>query len=314
MPIADERASSVECAAAAFSRNGQIVASSQISEYQGIRPSYGAAKLRLWERETGQELVTLAPIVTHILAFSPNSRLLASGGQGFSGHLQVGYGSGLEVWDVLTGKKVASLPTTPSCVAFSPDGRRIATGGRDRTVLVWEAPSPERLPVKAPIGSPNEREDWWNALAGSATDSLRATAAMIDAPDRAVAAIAERLIPVPAADPKEVVRMIAELDDESFPVRQKAAGSLAKLGEGASHLIAKALAGDLSLAVRRSLEGISRKSDETSVRSLQEARAVATLEQIASPAARDLLRRLAEGAPNARLTAEAQEALGRLPE
>jgi hypothetical protein len=38
------------------------------------------------------------------------------------------------------------------------------------------------------------------------------------------------------------------------------------------------------------------------------------LEQLATPEARELLTRLAEGAPEARLTVEAQHALKRLPQ
>jgi WD40 repeat protein len=31
------------------------------------------------------------------------------------------------------------------CVAFSPDGQRIATSGRDRTVKIWEAATPQQV-------------------------------------------------------------------------------------------------------------------------------------------------------------------------
>ena len=87
--IHDERGGSVRCDAAIFSLDGRMLASSQVSEYQGIRPSYGATMLRLWERPSGQPIRTLSPTITKVLAFSPNGRLLASGGAGSSGHLQV---------------------------------------------------------------------------------------------------------------------------------------------------------------------------------------------------------------------------------
>src|SRR5262249_38328314 len=53
------------------------------------------------------------------LAFLPGERQLAVGS----------YDSGIEVWDVATGKKVRQLHARPdfaACLAISPDGRRLA--------------------------------------------------------------------------------------------------------------------------------------------------------------------------------------------
>lgn len=65
---------------------------------EGIRPSYGYGRLRLWERATGQEILTLGQAITKALAFSPSGRLLAAGAAGQPGHLNVGYGSGIDIW------------------------------------------------------------------------------------------------------------------------------------------------------------------------------------------------------------------------
>src|SRR5262249_43160452 len=51
----------VHCDAAVFSPDGRMAASRQISEYQGIRPSYGNARLLLCEQTSGQPIRTLAP-------------------------------------------------------------------------------------------------------------------------------------------------------------------------------------------------------------------------------------------------------------
>ena len=159
--IREERYGSVRCDAAIFSLDGRLLASSQVSEYQGIRPSYGATRLRLWERASGQPIRTLSPTITTVLAFSPDGRLLASGGAGQSGHLIVGYGSGIDIWDTFTGKKVGELPVTPNCVAFSPDGSQLATGGSDHAVLIWKAPRIQ--PAKqATAPSAGERDAWWS--------------------------------------------------------------------------------------------------------------------------------------------------------
>ena len=190
MSIRDEKGGSVRCDVAIFSPDGRMLASSQISEYQGIRPFYGADQLRLWERASGQPVRTLAPAITRVLAFSPDARLLAAGSPGRSGHLMVGYGSGIDVWDTLTGQKVGRLPVTPSCVAFSPDGSHLATGDTDHTVLFWEAPK-VRAPEKGKAPSAAEREAWWEGLGGDAKDAYKVIGRMVEAPQDAVALLKE---------------------------------------------------------------------------------------------------------------------------
>jgi WD40 repeat protein len=301
----------IHCDAAIFSADARLLASSQISEYQGIRPSYGAAQLCLWERASGQPIRTLAPTITQVLAFSANGRLLASGGTGHSGHLSVGYGEGIDIWDTLTGKKVGALPVTPQCVAFSPDGLSLAAAGWDHSVLIWPAPKlPAPMNAKAP--SAEEREAWWTALGGEAKDAYATMGSLLEAPEHAMALLKERVRPDRTGDPEVVAKLIAQLDSKSFAEREEARKALEKLGEGAAHLLAKALEGKVSMELSRRLEELLRKCEATSSRSLQQHRCVAVLEWIGTPDARALLRTLAEGAPRARLTAEARAALNRI--
>jgi len=311
MTICDERGGSVRCDAAIFSPTGRMLASSQISTYQGIRPSYGADLLRVWERASGQPIRTLSPAITRVLAFSPDGRLLAAGAAGQSGHLRVGYGSGIDIWDTLTGQKAGALPVTPSCVAFSPDGLHLATAGRDHAVLIWEAPriQPSKKATAPPAA---ERDAWWTALGRDAKDAYQAMAQMIEVPEHTVALLKERVRPVQSSDPDTVAKLLVQLDSDKFTERQEAAQALEKMGEGAAHLLTKALEGKVSLELHRRLEELLSKCDSTSALALQQHRAVATLEWIGTPAARALLRTLADGAPRARLTIEARAALKRL--
>jgi WD40 repeat protein len=311
LSIRDVDRGSVRCAAAIFSPDGRMLASSQVSEYQGIRPSYGAAQLRLWERASGGPIRTLAPIITTVLAFSPNGRLLASGGAGRSGHLSVGYGSGIDFWDTLTGEKVGRLPVTPKCIAFSPDGRHLATGGRDHSVLIWEVPKAQpRKKAKPPSAA--ERDAWWTALGKEATDAYKAIGQMVDAPEHAIALLKARVRPIQRGDPATVAKLIGQLDSETFAEREKAEQALEKMGEGAAHLLKKALQGNVNLELRRRIERLLNRCSESSALGMQHHRAVVALEWIGTPAARALLRNLADGAPGARLTMEARTALERL--
>jgi WD40 repeat protein len=311
LTLQDQRRGSVRCDAASFSPDGRLLASSQVSEYQGIRPWYGAAQLRLWERVSGEPVWTLGPVVTRVLAFSPNGRLLACTGAGRSGHLSVGYGSGVDVWDTLTGEKACSLPVTPECVAFSPDGARLATGGWDHCVVIREAPKVRpRASAKAP--SPAERDAWWTALGGDARAAYKVIGRLIDAPEHAVALLKERVPAVPPGDPRTVAKLIAKFDSEVFAERQRAERALEKMGEGVAHLLTEALQGKVDLELRRRVQRLLNKCGETSTERKRHHRAVLTLEWIGTPAARAVLRNLADGAPSARLTVEARAALKRL--
>ncbi|MGA9593274.1 MAG: hypothetical protein WBS18_09265, partial [Candidatus Acidiferrales bacterium] len=67
------------------------------------------------------------------IAFSPDSRLLASGSEDRT----------IKLWNAASGKKVRTLSghsDAVNCVAFSPDGRWLASGGADDNVLLWPLP------------------------------------------------------------------------------------------------------------------------------------------------------------------------------
>src|SRR5262249_26780395 len=109
-------------------------------------------------------------------------------------------------------------------------------------------------------------------------------------------------------------RWLADLDSEVYAARETAQKELAAVGELAAPALEQALAREPSPEARRRLQALVDKLQGpiTQPELLRAVRAVAVLEDIATPEARQLLERLAAGAPEARLTQEAKAALERL--
>src|SRR5262249_32890325 len=95
----------------------------------------GGAVVKVWDAQTGQELLSLKGAGSSV-AFSPDGKRLASAGSG-SGDGKPG--GEAKIWDVQTGREFLSLKGHESVkdLAFSPDGKRLASGGK--TVKIWDA-------------------------------------------------------------------------------------------------------------------------------------------------------------------------------
>jgi hypothetical protein len=114
-----------------------------------------------------------------------------------------------------------------------------------------------------------------------------------------------------ALQPKSAVK---DLEDTRYAVRQTASQKLEQCGDAAELALREALRKNPTLESRRRLEILLDKvtSFPPPRAQLTAIRAVAALEWIGNAEARELLASLAKGAPGARLTQEAQSALGRL--
>jgi hypothetical protein len=119
------------------------------------------------------------------------------------------------LWDVASGKEchppAEQQPSLKYCVAFSPDGRTFATSSGENQISIWDAVA--RLPN---VGS-EQRKRSPRQLEARGTDQA------------------------PKPRTEEVIRrLITELDDDVFAVRESAAKRLAEIGQPALPALRKA--------------------------------------------------------------------------
>ncbi len=247
-----------------------------------------------------------------IFAFSPDSRTLAWSGL---------RDPAIHLMEVATGKERHQFVGHQggiSALTFSANGQRLISGSADTTALVWDltcrrgagGAAAEALPLGA-------LDTCWADLAGE--DAARAYEAMhklASVPAQAVPYLNKRLQPVPAVDERRLVRLIADLDNDSFTVREDATKQLEVLGEAATGCLQKALAGKPSAEGSRRLKALLEKQSQAwqdpSPTLRRMLRALETLELAGTLEAQQVLARLAGGAADSRITQEAKESVDRL--
>ncbi|MBY0232193.1 MAG: hypothetical protein K2W96_23185, partial [Gemmataceae bacterium] len=223
-----------------------------------------------------------------VLAFSPDGRLLATGGDERDGRVAA--------WEVETGRLAATFAGHrggTTSLAWTPDGRAVLSGGGDSTILRWSL---------ARSGAAPGLERSWQALA-----KAEGVAAVWELATPAGAAlIGRRMEPVPVADAVRIGDLLTGLAAEGFAERVAAERSLARIGPAAETELRKALPG-LDIEPKKRVERLL-AGWENGAERLRQRRAVWALEQAD---ARRELERLASGARGAWLTEEAKKALDR---
>jgi dipeptidyl aminopeptidase/acylaminoacyl peptidase len=263
----------------------------------------------LWETATWRPRGRIhLPSAAHVPpAFTPDGwNVVTAGADGFT------------AWDLATAAPAAQFPAAHrgriTGLAFSPDGRRLVTGGDDGAALLWDVTQPARLAAGEALGR-SSLEQLWGALAAEdPTRAYEAVWALAAAPAEAVPYVGARLPPAQAAEDADVRRLLRELDDERFLVRERATRQLGQLGESAEPLLREHAAARPSPEAMQRIEVLldALTQQGTDSEMLRGIRTVEVLERAATPEAQNVLRRIAGGAFGARLKARAEASLRRL--
>jgi hypothetical protein len=264
--------------------------------------------LRLWDMASGKELwrVSDPSLFTYALGFSPDGRMLASGGK-----LNT-----IQLWETATGTEIRRCEGHHSgiaCFCFSPDSRRLISGSGDSTALVWDLTGRiKEGRLQGRLLSPKEVQARWAELANpNASRGHQALWDLVAAPGQSIPFLKQKLRPARAVDPKRVARLIADLDSKRYSVRQKATIELEKLGDLAEPALRARLTGNLPLESQQRLDRLLQKLEGLSTERLRTLRALAVLEQVGRAPAREVLEALAKGPAEARLTRDAKAVLKR---
>jgi WD40 repeat protein len=282
-----------------FSRDGRLLLSHH------SLPGDDAETFRVWELITSSEVLAL-PTVSEAAAFSPDSRLLAVPSPGQQ----------ILLWDLRRGRELrrfANFGADVTSLAFSADGNQLVSGLADSTLLVWDI-APVRKILERSVLDATTAERAWADLKADPPRAFLARCALAESPNVAVSVLKQHLVPASAPDDERISHLITDLDSKTFATRSAAQEELKQLGNLAKEPIRRTLKERPSLEMRTRLEFILKNLSGPDMRpeKMQLVRAVAVLEEVATPEARRILERLASGEPRARVTREATAALGRL--
>lgn len=144
----------------------------------------------------------------------------------------------------------------------------------------------------------------------------RAIAALVARPKETVPFAQRHLKPVPRLCPRQLTRLILDLDSDQWEARERSTRQLEILGESVEPHMRKVLAETSSLEVRWRIRMLLNKFREDRLHPppdrLRQDHAIAVLEQIGDASAQQCLALLAEGEPAAPLTVDAKGAWDRL--
>jgi WD40 repeat protein len=230
----------------------------------------------------------------------------------------------ITLWETETGKERGHFlghRGSSSSLAITADGRVVVSGSVDTSAILWDATRPRRLDSSAE-SPPTDLAARVNALAGDNAERAYASIwALVTAPKETVAFLETQTDLFAATDVEKIQRWIRDLDSDKYADRERASRKLGLILDQVRPLLKKVLQGRPSAEAQRRIDLLLQAGSLGLVdKDLQRYRIIEMLEHIAGPAgdpeasrgAIALLKKLAAGPVDTRLTAEAKAALGRL--
>jgi hypothetical protein len=224
----------------------------------------------------------------------------------------------LRLWEVAS-ETVALELTCPfdygTSVEFAADGKTMYSAGGTTSAYIWGLePASWRKAAPDSLDDKGLSQAWETLANRDAAASYEAVWHMAATGNSAVHFLRKQLKPVAPFLEKAIAKLLDDLDSGTFKVREAAMAELRKLGPSVEVELRRAALKPSSLEAGRRLQTLLAELDEPMVATaaLRQLRAVEVLERLATPEARQWLKELAGGVPEARLTREAQQILGRL--
>lgn len=266
--------------------------------------------IRLWDIAAGKEVRRLAGWTGEV-----RSLVLAADGRTFA---SVSRDYTVRIWETLTGDERRVFRNDGGDfvgLALSQDGKVLASS-RPGSAILWDVTGMAHDGQMEKVeGSQQNLDKFWGDLArdaGRAHDSVWRLAAV---PEQSVPFLAEHLQAQQNFDnPQRVAQLIADLGNDRFVVRNRAADELEALAGIVRPALEKELNNRPTLDVRRRIEQLLERANSVAVPPvyLRAVRGVETLERIGTPEARRALETLAKAPEGSRLAVEAEASLRRM--
>ena len=290
-----------------FSSDSRLLA---VSHYKPRKDPFENAQIdgiSLVETISGREVQRIEGNWLRPLGFSPDGRLLFAHDN-----------KAILVYDVASAKEVfrrqLQIETGWPAAPLGTENLAVVTGMPDGTLLVWDMSSEKwKLPPKAASEKPVNVQQLWGDLKADARTAFHAANLLADSPAKSLPLLRESLKPAPVLDQQGIERLINQLEDKQFTVRENAMKELRQKRDEVDPILKQWREKTQSPEVRRRIKEILDGPVPTpSAERLRELRAVGVLEHIGNADARALLDKLAAGDPNSRLTRAAKASLARL--
>jgi WD40 repeat protein len=266
----------------------------------------------VWEQATGKTICKLdckpgqtdwAPLVV-----SPDGRFIA-------GCLDREV---IALWDVFAGKQIAKFEGHRgeiSSLCFSADGRFLVSAASDTTVLIWDwQKKPPKASEAARLSAERLEQLRQDLQARDAQRAYQAIAVLLQSPAQAIELLRAKSRQVDTIDKQQFKQWIAQLDSDSYQVREKAMKALIDSGELAEAALRQALSTPLSLEalgrVAKVLDNLPCAAPHATT--LATTRSLELLELINTPESQKLIEEFVRAADDPVRQREAEQTLNRV--